>query len=133
MLYFQIALISVSLLSTETEAGFYGAAFRVVELANGVPWILATSAFPLLARASHNDADRLRYATQRLLETALVAGGLFAVVIAVGAPFALQVIGGSKLDPAIPTLRILAAGVPFTFLVAIWDSRCSRCGATARS
>ena len=96
VLYFQIALISVSLLSTETEAGFYGAAFRVVELANGVPWILATSAFPLLARASHNDADRLRYATQRLLETALVAGGLFAVVIAVGAP--LRAAGDRRLE-----------------------------------
>lgn len=120
VVYFQIAIISVSLLSTETQAGYYGASFRVVELANGVPWILASSAFPVLARASHNDADRLRYATQRLFETALVAGGLFAVAIAVGAPFALAVIGGAKLDPAVPTLRILAAGVPFTFLIATW-------------
>jgi O-antigen/teichoic acid export membrane protein len=118
VLYFQIAIISTSLLSTSEQAGFYSAAFRVVDLANGVPWLLASSAFPLLARAAHNDADRLRYATQRLFETALVVGGGFCVAIAVGAPFALQIIGGDKLDPAVPTLRLLGAGVPFTFLVA---------------
>jgi O-antigen/teichoic acid export membrane protein len=121
VLYFQVAIISTSLLSTATEAGYYSAAFRVVDLANGVPWLLASSAFPLLARAAHNDADRLRYATQRLFETALVVGGAFCVAIAIGAPFALQVIGGDKLDPAVSTLRLLGAGVPFTFLVAHWS------------
>ncbi len=121
VLYFQIAIISTSLLSSATQAGFYSAAFRVVDLANGVPWLLASSAFPLLARAAHNDADRLRYATQRLFETCLVVGAGFCVVIVIGAPFALQVIGGDKLDPAVPTLRLLGAGVPFTFLVAHWS------------
>jgi O-antigen/teichoic acid export membrane protein len=121
VLYFQIAIISTSLLSTATQAGYYSAAFRVVDLANGVPWLLASSAFPLLARAAHNDADRLRYATQRLFETALVVGAAFCVAIVIGAPFALQVIGGDKLDPAVPTLQLLGAGVPFTFLVAHWS------------
>jgi O-antigen/teichoic acid export membrane protein len=121
VLYFQVAIISTSLLSTATQAGYYSAAFRVVDLANGVPWLLAASAFPLLARAAHNDVDRLRYATQRLFETALVVGSAFCVAIVIGAPFALQVIGGDKLDPAVPTLRLLGAGVPFTFLVAHWS------------
>ncbi|HWH96691.1 MAG TPA: oligosaccharide flippase family protein [Baekduia sp.] len=121
VLYFQVAIISTSLLSTATQAGYYSAAFRVVDLANGVPWLLAASAFPLLARAAHNDADRLRYATQRLFETALLVGAAFCVAIVIGAPFALQVIGGDKLDPAVPTLRLLGAGVPFTFLVAHWS------------
>ncbi|HEU4974709.1 MAG TPA: oligosaccharide flippase family protein [Baekduia sp.] len=120
VLYFQIAIIATSLLSTHEQAGYYGASFRIIDIANGVPWLLASSAFPLLARSAHNDADRLRYATGRLFETAAVTGGAFCVAIAVGAPFALQVVGGDKLDPAIPTLRLLAAGVPFTFLVATW-------------
>jgi O-antigen/teichoic acid export membrane protein len=120
VLYFQVAIISTSVLSTHEEAGYYGAAFRVVDLANGVPWLLAGSAFPILARAASNDADRLRYATGRLFETALLIAGVFCVAIVVGAPFALEVVGGAKLDPAIPTLRLLGAGVPFTFLVATW-------------
>jgi O-antigen/teichoic acid export membrane protein len=120
VLYFQIAIISTSLLSSSDEAGYYGASFRIVDIANGVPWLLASSAFPILARAAHHDADRLRYATDRLYQTALVVGGIFCVAISVGAPFALQVVGGGKLDPAIPTLRLLGFGVPFTFLVATW-------------
>jgi O-antigen/teichoic acid export membrane protein len=120
VLYFQVAIISTSLLADEVQAGYYGASFRIVDIANGVPWLLASAAFPILARAAHNDAERLRYATRRLFETALLVGGLFCVAIAVGAPFALQVVGGDKLDPAIGTLRLLGFGVPFTFLIATW-------------
>src|SRR4051812_43519028 len=43
VVYFQVAIISMSLLSTDTETGFYGLAFRIIDLANGVPWVLATS------------------------------------------------------------------------------------------
>jgi O-antigen/teichoic acid export membrane protein len=120
VLYFQVAIISTSLLASSKEAGFYAAAFRIVDIANGVPWLLASSAFPILARAAQHDADRLRYATDRLYQAALTVGGGFCVAIAVGAEFGLEVVGGSKLDPAIPTLRLLAFGVPFTFLVATW-------------
>jgi O-antigen/teichoic acid export membrane protein len=121
IMYFQVAIVTTSLLAGDVEAGYYGASFRVVDIANGVPWLLSAAAFPILARAAHTDAERLRYAAGRLVQTALVVGGLFCVAIAVGAPVALAVIGGSKLDPAIPVLRLLGFGVPFTFLIATWS------------
>jgi O-antigen/teichoic acid export membrane protein len=120
VLYFQVAIISTSLLSNEHQAGLYGAAFRIVEIANGIPWLLAAAAFPLVAHAAHNDSERMRYAQSRIFDTNLIAGAFFAVVIAVGAPFAMRFIGGSKLDGAVPVLRTLAIGVPFTFMIATW-------------
>lgn len=120
VVYFQVAIISTSLLAGDEQAGIFASAFRVVEISNGIPWLLAQAAFPLLARAAHTDADRLRYALGRMFETLLIVGVLFGIIVALGAPFATSVLGGAKLDPAIPVLRTLAIGIPFTFLVAVW-------------
>jgi O-antigen/teichoic acid export membrane protein len=120
VVYFQVAIISTSLLAGQTEAGLYGASFRILELANGVPWLLVTAAFPVVARAAATDAGRLRHALQRLFDVALLAGGLFTVVIVVGAPVAMAFLGGDKLDPAIGVLQVLGLALPFRFLVATW-------------
>jgi O-antigen/teichoic acid export membrane protein len=119
--YFQVALISVSALSTDYQAGLYGAAFRVVDLANGIPWLLAASAFPIVARSAATDPERLRNALQRMFETAVVAGGALSVVIIVGAPVAMAFVGGGKLDQSIPVLQTMGVGIPFTFCIATWS------------
>ena len=118
--YFQVAVVSMSLLSNTHETGFYAAAFRVIDLANGVPWILAGSVFPVIAYAAGNDIERLRYVVQRTTEGALLVGGAFAVVIVIGAGFGMKVVGGSAFEQSAPVLRILGLGVMATFLVAAW-------------
>jgi O-antigen/teichoic acid export membrane protein len=121
IIYFQVALLAVAALSNAEEAGYYGAAFRVVEVLNGVPWLLAASVFPIIARAASSDTERLRYALRRMTTTAVLVGAGFAVVLVVGAPWILAFVGGGKLDPSIPILRTIALGVPFTFVIATWS------------
>lgn len=118
--YFQIALITTSLLTDERETGVFGVAFRIVELANGIPWLVAGSVFPVLAHAAANDVARLRYAVDRVTHAGMIAGGLFAIGIVLGAPFALEVVAGDEGEPAVGVLRILGLGVMATFLVAAW-------------
>ncbi len=119
-IYFQVALVTTSLLTSEFETGLYAIAFRIVELANGVPWLLAGSVFPVLAHAAANDVERLRYAVGRVTETALIAGGLFAVSIALGARFAIDVVAGSDARDSVAVLQIMSVSVMGTFLVAAW-------------
>jgi O-antigen/teichoic acid export membrane protein len=119
IVYFQVAIIATSLLSSSDQTGYFGVGFRIVELVNGVPWILAASAFPLLARAARDDADRLRYALGRMTETALIVGLWFALVTFAAAPFAIDVVGGADFDPSVSVLRLLAIGLPATFTVAM--------------
>lgn len=121
IVYFQVALIAVAALASAEEAGYYGAAFRVVEVLNGVPWLLAASVFPIVARAAVSDTDRLRYALQRIFTTTVLVGSGFAVILIVGAPWILAFVGGGKLEPSIPVLRTIAIGVPFTFMIATWS------------
>src|SRR5205085_1757762 len=82
--YFQVALIAMSLLDPGVQTGYYAIAFRIVEIVNGIPWLLAGSVLPVLAVAAANDPARLRFVAGRVFEGAVIAGGLVAVIIEVG-------------------------------------------------
>jgi O-antigen/teichoic acid export membrane protein len=122
-MYFRIVLLATSVLSTKTQTGYFSLAFRILELTTIVPWLIVSSAFPILVRSAWNDHDRLRYALQRLMEGALILGGWFGLCVVVGAPFAIHVLdlGSRSFDPSIPVLRILGAAIPATFLLATFS------------
>lgn len=119
--YFRIVVVAMSLLASALQTGYFSLSFRVLDVINGVPWLLVTSAFPILARAARDDHTRLRYALQRLFEGSLLLGGWFSLCLVGGAPFAISVVGGAGFDPSVGLLRILGAGVPATFLLATWS------------
>ena len=73
--YFQVALIAMSLLDPGRQTGYYAIAFRIVEIVNGIPWLLAGSVLPVLAVAAERDPARLRFVAGRVFEGAAIAGG----------------------------------------------------------
>ena len=119
-IYFQIALISMSLLDSGQQTGYYAIAFRIVEIVNGIPWLLAASVLPVLSVAAASDHERLRYVSGRVFEGAVIAGGWIAIIIIVGAGFGIQIIAGDAGKPSVPVLRIMGIGVTATFVVASW-------------
>ena len=119
-IYFQVALIAMSLLDPGLQTGYYAIAFRIVEIVNGVPWLLAGSVLPVLALAASNDPVRLRYVARRVFEGALIVGGWVAVALIIGARFGILVIAGPKGEPSIAVLRIMGIGVTATFVVSSW-------------
>jgi O-antigen/teichoic acid export membrane protein len=121
VIYFQIVIIAMSLMSSKLETGYFSLSFRVLSIVNGVPWLLVASAFPILARAARDDQERLRYALQRLFDGSLVIGGFFSLCVIIGAPFAVEVVGGPKYAPSVAVLQILGVGIVGTFLVATWS------------
>ncbi|HEX3691722.1 MAG TPA: flippase [Solirubrobacteraceae bacterium] len=121
IVYFRVVVIAGGLLTSAKQTGYFGLGFRVVDIVNAVPWLLAGSAFPILARAARDDAHRLSYALQRMFEAGLIVGGAVALGLFVGAPFAVEIVGGPGFAPSVTVLRILAVGVPATYLVATWS------------
>jgi O-antigen/teichoic acid export membrane protein len=120
VVYFRVAVILMSLISNDRQTGYFSVAFRILEIVSGIPWLLVTAAFPILARAAHSDASRLRYALQRLFEVDVIVGVWIALTLFAGAPFAIEVVGGAKFEAAVSVLRILGFAVVATFLVATW-------------
>jgi O-antigen/teichoic acid export membrane protein len=121
LVYFRIVVIAMSLLAHKAQTGYFSLSFRVLDIVNGVPWILVASAFPILARASRDDQGRLRYALQRMFDGSMVTGACVSLGVIVGAPFAVAVVGGQEFHASIGVLQIMGVGVIGTFLVATWS------------
>jgi len=121
ILYFRVALIVVSLGSSAAQTGYYSTAFKVVEVISGFAFLMASSAFPIFARAGRDDHERLRYGSGRVGETALIVGVYVALSLAIAAPFVILVIGGSGYRPAVPVLRVQAITLVATFMGATWS------------
>jgi O-antigen/teichoic acid export membrane protein len=120
--YYRVAIVAMSYLSTKHDTGIYAAAQRIVEVVAVMPWLIVTAAFPILARAAVSDAARLRYALQRLFEVSVLIGGAVVVAGVAGARFAIEVVAGPDFDASVPVLQILVASVVFTFVVATMSS-----------
>ena len=118
--YFQVALIAMSLLDPGRQTGYYAIAFRIVEIVNGIPWLLAGSVLPVLAVAAERDPARLRFVAGRVFEGAAIAGGWVAIILILGARFGIEVIAGSGAQPSVAVLRLMGIGVTATFVVASW-------------
>lgn len=118
VLYFQIAQVMVSLLSTSTETGYFGVSFRVLASFTILPPLLVSSALPILARAARDDTERFDYASRRLVETMLLAGCGLALALFLGAAFAVKVIGGPGFEHSVVVLRILAVALLGTFVIS---------------
>ncbi|MGH2858070.1 MAG: oligosaccharide flippase family protein [Solirubrobacteraceae bacterium] len=118
IVYFREALILISYLSTNRQAGYYAVAFRIVEVLTNVPWMIVTAGFPILARAASSDLARLRYALQRLFEVALLLGSWMSLSVFVGAPVGIAVIGGPSFHEAVAVLQIQGFAMVTSFLAA---------------
>jgi len=117
VVYFQVAQIMVSVLSSSSETGYFGVAFRVLAAFTTVPPLLVSTSLPLLARAARDDAERFSYASRRLAETMLLAGCGVALGLFLGAGFAIRVVAGPGFEPSVDVLRILAFALLGTFVI----------------
>jgi O-antigen/teichoic acid export membrane protein len=120
IIYFRLAIVLLSLISTSEETGYFSASFRVVEVLVAIPQLLISGAFPIFARAARDDHARLAYGVQRTFEASLVIGVGAGLLLILGAPFAIDVVAGSEFAPSIGVLRIQAVALIVTFAHVAW-------------
>jgi O-antigen/teichoic acid export membrane protein len=119
--YLRVSIVLVSVLGTAVQLGYFSLSFRIVEVLTPVPALLAGSALPIFAHTVRaDDHDRLGYALGRVFEVSLIAGAWVAVSIAVGAPLALQIVGGPHFAPAAPVLAVQGVGLGAMFVSLVW-------------
>jgi O-antigen/teichoic acid export membrane protein len=118
VVYFQIAQIMVSVLSSAGETGYFGVSFRVLVAFTALPPLLVSTSLPLLARAARDDDERFDYASRKLVETMLIAGCGVALGLFLGAAFAVPLIAGPGFAPSVDVVRILAFALLGTFVIS---------------
>jgi O-antigen/teichoic acid export membrane protein len=121
ILYPRVGLIAVSAISSPHQTGYYSTAFKVVEVVGGTSGLIASSAFPVFARAGRDDHERLRNAVSQVSDTAFIVGVYVTVSLVVAAPFVIAVLGGSAYAPAVPVLRLQALALLAGFMAATWS------------
>jgi O-antigen/teichoic acid export membrane protein len=121
ILYPRVGLIAVSAIANAHQTGYYSTAYKVVEVVGGTSGLIASSAFPVFARAGRDDHERLRGAVSQVSDTAFIAGTYVTVSLVVAAPFVIAVLGGSAYAPAVPVLRLQALALLAGFMAATWS------------
>jgi O-antigen/teichoic acid export membrane protein len=116
IVYFRLALVLMSIVSSPTQTGYFATSFRITEVLVGIPILVIGAAFPILARAEREDSARFAFASGRILELALLAGTWLVVCLEVGAAFAIHVIADGKADPSIAVLRIQGLALIASFV-----------------
>lgn len=117
-IYIYAAMVLTELVATPKETTDFAAAFRVFMIIAAFPALLASTAFPVLSRAARDDRGRLQYASQRLFEGSALLGALALVGLVLGAPIAMDILGGEEFRSAVPVLRIQGAALALTFVIA---------------
>jgi O-antigen/teichoic acid export membrane protein len=120
IIYVYTAQILTHIVAGHFQSGLFSVSFRVFIVAAGIPGLLVGATLPVLARAAHDDRDRLGYILQRIFEASLVGGVGLAVTMSVGAGFIVAVIGGPKAAGATPVLEIQSYALIASFMSAGW-------------
>lgn len=120
VIYLRLLVILVSMQTDEVETGLFATSFRIFEILLGVPTLVLAVALPLLAVAGAEDRERLRYALQRMTETAVAASLLLVVVTFVIAERAIVLLGGEEFRDAAPILRLQVFALLGVFLSQVW-------------
>ena len=120
VLYFRIAVLIVSLVASEEATGLFSASFRVVDVLVAVPALMMGAAFPIFSRSAHDDHDRLAYGFGRTFEVSVILGAGVMLMVAFGAPVAIDVVAGPDFAASVDVLRIQSVGVGANFVGAFW-------------
>ena len=116
LLDYQADTFLISLLLTETDVGWYGAAQTVMLAFWMMPTALRAAIYPLMARFRHEAYDKLVLLYQKVTQYLIIfilpaAAGVFML-----APGIVRLIFDASFDPAVPALRWSIWAVVFGFL-----------------
>lgn len=116
IVYLRLAIVLMSLIASAVQTGYFATSFRITEILVGIPGLVISAAFPILARAERDDRSRFVRTSERLFELSLVAAAWLVVCLEVGAAFAIHLLAANKADPAILVLRIQGLSLVGNFI-----------------
>lgn len=99
------------------ESGQFALAFRIYAVLFAAGVMVLTGTFPLLVSSADSDWRRFVFAARRMIQTALIAGGLCAVGLLGASGAIADVLGGAEYRDAVELIEIIGFALPATFLL----------------
>lgn len=116
-LYFRLDVVLLSVMTTNTVVGWYGAGYQLFDTLCFIPGLMFTLLYPVFSKLALADDEGLRLATEKLTNFALLTSMPIATALIVAAP---SIIGFLYRRPefahGIPSLQALAPGLVFLYL-----------------
>jgi O-antigen/teichoic acid export membrane protein len=117
-LFYRIAIVVMSVMSTTTQTGYFAASYRVIEVIIPLPSLINSAAFPVLSRAATDSPRRLAQGVRQIFDINLILGCGGALLVWLGAAPIIAFLGGDAFKPAVSVLQIQAFAVVATFVFA---------------
>jgi O-antigen/teichoic acid export membrane protein len=119
LIYFRVDTVLLALLRSSEEVGFYGAAYKFIELVVLLPAAVGISMFPPLARFVATGDPRAAGLIQRTFDVLLAAAVPCVVVMLAYPEELLTLAAGSEYEEGAVALQILAPFALFAFVNAV--------------
>jgi O-antigen/teichoic acid export membrane protein len=121
-LYFYLAVVLVSLVSSARVLGYFSVSARVIQVLLAIPVLAVGAAFPIFSRAARDDRARLAYSLGKVFEVCLMLGVLVSLSLAIGSSIVIEVVGGSEFSAAATLLAIQGIGLGASFCGSVWSN-----------
>ncbi len=112
-------ILLLSLLTNETQAGFYSAALKLVDLWNILPETYMTNVFPVLSRSYHLADQKSQLIQDRSVKYLLALGLPITIGMTVAAASIVKMCYGADFSQTVIILQILAWNLPFSCLNSV--------------
>jgi O-antigen/teichoic acid export membrane protein len=112
-LYQRVDVLIMPTFVSEADIGQYATAYRILEALLVLPAMVASAAFPVMARSVHNDFPKYRNVSGKSLQYSFVSAGLAIGVLFTFAEPIIEAIFGTEFLYAGNLLRILVWGLIF--------------------
>jgi O-antigen/teichoic acid export membrane protein len=117
--YARVDVTMLSLLSSDYEIGWYGAAANFAALALLASPLVAWVLMPMMSRAVARSPEELYRLLRRAIEAALLIALPLSLLTGLGADVWVHVVFGKAFDPAVKSLRVLAPVFLFTYVAML--------------
>lgn len=121
-LYFYMDSVLVARIAGEEAAGYYNAAYRILEAFMVIPFAIVGSINPLLSRFFVDDKERMKRIYRFSLKVMLSLGLPIAVGGTVLAPRLIELLYGQQYGPSSPALAVLVWAIAIIFLNTVVSS-----------
>lgn len=118
-IYYRVDTVILSFLRSPEEVGYYGVAYRLIDVVMSLPAFLMLALFPTLAQAN---AEQLRRLSQRAFDfMAIMAMPVFVGSLFVGRQ-AILLVASPNFLPGLVALHILMLGAAVSYFTAVFGN-----------